>query len=64
MILGEGIRTAGTAATLDDLFRRVGDRHRPMLADRGVTLNATTATGTPLNRSGSPCPVSRLSPVP
>jgi signal transduction histidine kinase len=33
---------------VDDLFRRVGDRHRPMLADRGVTLQATTEAGTPL----------------
>src|SRR5262249_32668663 len=36
------------AVLVDDLFRRVGDRHRPMLADRGVTLNATTEAGTPL----------------
>ena len=32
MILGEGIRTAGTAATLDDLFRRAGVRHPDALA--------------------------------
>jgi len=32
MILGEGIRTAGTAATLDDLFRRAGVRHPEALA--------------------------------
>jgi signal transduction histidine kinase len=33
---------------VDDLFRRVCDRHRPMLADRSVMLNTTTAVGTPL----------------
>lgn len=32
MILGEGTRTAGTAATLDDLFRRAGVRHPDALA--------------------------------
>lgn len=32
MILGEGSRTAGTAATLDDLFRRAGVRHPDALA--------------------------------
>jgi AMP-binding enzyme len=32
MILGEGARTAGTAATLDDLFRRAGVRHPDALA--------------------------------
>jgi len=32
MILGEGNRTAGTAATLDDLFRRAGVRHPDVLA--------------------------------
>jgi len=36
------------AVLVDDLFRRVGDRHRPTLADRGVTLNMTVAPGTPL----------------
>lgn len=33
---------------VDDLFRRVADRHGPQLRDRGVTLTATTAAGTPL----------------
>jgi len=33
---------------VDDLFRRVGDRHRPTLTDRGITLNTTAAAGTPL----------------
>jgi signal transduction histidine kinase len=32
----------------DDLFRRVADRHRPTLLERGITLSATTAPGTPL----------------
>jgi signal transduction histidine kinase len=36
------------AILVDDLFRRVGDRHTPALADRGVMLNATTEVGTPL----------------
>ena len=33
---------------VDDLFRRVTDRHRPLLSDRSVMLNTTTAVGTPL----------------
>ena len=33
---------------VDDLFRRVADRHRPTLMERGVTLNTTAAAGTPL----------------
>jgi signal transduction histidine kinase len=33
---------------VDDLFRRVVDRHRPILADRGITLDTTAAAGTPL----------------
>ena len=32
---------------VDDLFRRVSDRHRPTLVERGITLAATTAQGTP-----------------
>ena len=32
MILGEGSRTASTAASLDDLFRRAGVRHPDALA--------------------------------
>lgn len=31
----------------DDLFRRVRDRHQPVLRDRKITLTKTTATGTP-----------------
>ena len=33
---------------VDDLFRRVADRHQPQLRDRGVTLTTTVAAGTPL----------------
>ena len=33
---------------VDDLFRRVADRHQPELRERGVTLTAVTAAGTPL----------------
>ena len=32
----------------DDLFRRVADRHAPQLRERGITLTATSAPGTPL----------------
>jgi hypothetical protein len=32
MILGEGARAVGTAATLDDLFRRAGVRHPDAIA--------------------------------
>jgi two-component system OmpR family sensor kinase len=31
----------------DDLFRRVADRHRPTLCERGITLSAESAAGTP-----------------
>ena len=31
----------------DDLFRRVGDRHRPALRERHITLSSSTAPGTP-----------------
>ena len=31
----------------DDLFRRVADRHRPVLCDRHITLDSSTAPGTP-----------------
>jgi len=33
---------------VDDLFRRVADRHQPSLRERGVTLTTSTAAGTPL----------------
>ncbi|HTM26534.1 MAG TPA: HAMP domain-containing sensor histidine kinase [Vicinamibacterales bacterium] len=32
---------------VDDLFRRVADRHRPELTERHVSLNSTIAPGTP-----------------
>src|SRR5439155_14147895 len=33
---------------VDDLFRRVADRHRPQLCERNVTLATSAAPGTPL----------------
>src|SRR4051794_27986573 len=36
------------AVLVDDLFRRVADRHGPQLRERQVTLATTTAAGTPL----------------
>ena len=33
---------------VDDLFRRVSDRHQPQLRERGVTLTAASAPNTPL----------------
>jgi signal transduction histidine kinase len=33
---------------IDDLFRRVADRHQPQLRDRGITLATASAPGTPL----------------
>jgi len=33
---------------VDDLFRRVADRHRPQLCERRITLTTTAAAGTPL----------------
>jgi signal transduction histidine kinase len=33
---------------VDDLFRRVADRHQPHLRERGVTLTTAAAPGTPL----------------
>jgi two-component system sensor histidine kinase BaeS len=35
---------------VDDLLRRVADRHRPALIERRVTLTTTAANGTPLIR--------------
>jgi signal transduction histidine kinase len=32
---------------VDDLFRRVADRHRPVLCERRIELSTTTAPGTP-----------------
>ncbi|HEX6463050.1 MAG TPA: HAMP domain-containing sensor histidine kinase, partial [Vicinamibacterales bacterium] len=36
------------AVLVDDLFRRVVDRHRPALTERGITLSTSVAEGTPL----------------
>ena len=33
---------------VDDLFRRVADRHQPQLRERGITLTTAAAPGTPL----------------
>ena len=33
---------------VDDLLRRVADRHRPVLLERNITLTTTAAAGTPL----------------
>jgi signal transduction histidine kinase len=33
---------------VDDLFRRVADRHRPQLCERNITLSTASAPGTPL----------------
>jgi len=33
---------------VDDLFRRVADRHQPALTERGITLSTSVASGTPL----------------
>jgi AMP-binding enzyme len=47
MILGEGIRTAGSAATLDDLFRRAGVRHPDALALADPPHREAFAVGAP-----------------
>jgi signal transduction histidine kinase len=36
--------------SVDDLFRRVADRHQPEIRDRGVTLDFSIAPGTPAIR--------------
>jgi signal transduction histidine kinase len=45
---GGGDTLERDAVLVDDLFRRVADRHRPALLERGVTLTIGTADGTPL----------------
>ena len=47
MILGEGSRTAGTAATLDDLFRRAGVRHPDAIALADPPNRAKFTDGAP-----------------
>ena len=50
MILGENPRAVGTAATLDDLFRRAGVRHPESLA-----LADPPCRGTPVVKTLSVC---------
>ncbi len=45
---GGGDTLEHDAVLVNDLFRRVADRHRPLLLERGVTLTTTVAEGTPL----------------
>ena len=45
---GGGETLERDAVLADDLFRRVGDRHRPALIERNVTLTTESAEGTPL----------------
>ncbi|HYC17735.1 MAG TPA: class I adenylate-forming enzyme family protein [Pseudolabrys sp.] len=47
MILGEGARTASTAATLDDLFRRAGVRHPDAIALADPPNRAAFTDGAP-----------------
>jgi signal transduction histidine kinase len=45
---GGGDTLEQEATLVDDLFRRVVDRHRPTLCERKITLETGVATGTPL----------------
>jgi two-component system OmpR family sensor kinase len=45
---GGGDNFEPDAVLVDDLFRRVADRHRPAIIGRRVTLTTTAASGTPL----------------
>ena len=45
---GGGDTLDSDAVLVDDLLRRVADRHRPALIGRGVTLTTTVARDTPL----------------
>lgn len=45
---GGGDTLEHEAVLADDLFRRVADRHRPILCERRVTLDTSVADGTPL----------------
>jgi hypothetical protein len=49
MILGEPSRTAGTAATLDDLFRRAGVRHPDAIALVDPPNRESFTAGAPAN---------------
>ena len=44
---GGGDRLRAEPVAVEDLFHRVADRHRPILRDRGVTLEYDIAEGTP-----------------
>jgi two-component system sensor histidine kinase BaeS len=46
-IEGGGYTIEPEEVLADDLFRRVADRHRPVLCERTITLTAKTAPGTP-----------------
>jgi signal transduction histidine kinase len=45
---GGGFTLDREPVLVDDLFRRVADRHQPQLRERGITLAAASAPGTPL----------------
>jgi signal transduction histidine kinase len=45
---GGGDTLEHDAVLVDDLFRRVADRHRPTLCERRITLTTTAKDGTPL----------------
>ena len=45
---GGGDKLEQDAVLVDDLFRRVADRHRPELTERNIALTTTAASGTPL----------------
>jgi signal transduction histidine kinase len=45
---GGGGELERDAVLVNDLFRRVADRHRPILDERGITLTSAAADGTPL----------------
>ena len=44
---GGGDRLRAEPVAVEDLFNRVADRHRPILRDRGITLEFDIAEGTP-----------------
>jgi AMP-binding enzyme len=62
MILGEGSRTASTAASLDDLFRRAGVRHPDALAlvDPANRENFTDGSPRTLTFAQADCAISTL----
>jgi signal transduction histidine kinase len=44
---GGGDRLRNEPVAVEDLFKRVADRHQPALRDRGITLDLDIADGTP-----------------